>query len=74
LEIINIADSDFSIFLFGFEFKFDLEDDDLGIGELLRLLLETSIGEGLLEGDSANQERIIDGTAGNLLDTDQFFI
>ena len=33
LEIINIADSDISIFLLRFKFKFNLQDDDLGVLE-----------------------------------------
>lgn len=74
LEIFNIADSDFSIFLFGLEFEFYFKDDDLRVNEILGLLFKSSIREGLLEGNSTDKERIVDGSTGNLFYTDEFLI
>mmetsp|Transcript_57657 Transcript_57657/g.65792 ORF Transcript_57657/g.65792 Transcript_57657/m.65792 type:complete len:230 (+) Transcript_57657:1219-1908(+) len=40
----------------------------------MRLLFETSIREGLLEGNTINQEGVSDRTSGNLLDSDKTLI
>lgn len=70
LEILDVADPDLCIFLFRLELELDLENDDLRIGETLGLLLEPSVGEGLLECYSAHQEGIVDRTSSHLLDSD----
>jgi len=59
LEIVDIGDPDLCVFLLALELELYLEDDDLGIGELLGLLLEASIGEGLFEGDTRHQEGVV---------------
>lgn len=74
LEIVNIANSDFSIFFFGLEFKLNLQDDDFRVGEALGLLLKTGIRECLFECDTAHKERIIDGSACDFLDTDKVLV
>ena len=74
LEVINIGDSHLSIFFFRLELELNLKNDDLGVNEALRLLFETSIREGLLEGNSSNKEGIIDRSSSNFFNTDQVFV
>ncbi len=58
LEIIGVFKADLSIVTFSLKFKLNVQNSDLGVLELLRLLLETSVREGLLEGDTLNKERV----------------
>lgn len=74
LEIINIANSDLSIFLLRFKFELYLQDNDLRVSEALRLLFKASIREGLFEGDSTHQKGIVDGASSNFLDTDKVLV
>lgn len=60
LEVLDIADPDLRVLLLRLQLQLDLEDDDLGVREFLGLLLETRVGEGLLEGHAAHQEGIVD--------------
>ena len=74
LEVINVTDSDFSIFLFRLEFKLYFENDDFGVCELLWLLLETSVTKSLLKCHSTHQERVVDRSSGYFLYSDQILV
>ena len=74
LEVLHVADPDLGVLLLGFQLELYLEDDDLGVGEALGLLLEAGVGEGLLEGDPTHQEGVVDGASGDLLDADQVLV
>lgn len=52
LVIIRVFKSDFGVLLLGLELKLQVQDADFRVLELLGLLLEASVGEGLLEGDT----------------------
>ena len=62
------ADAHFSIFLFGFEFQFDIEEQNLRLLKLLGHLFKSSIRKGFLEGDTFHKERLTDITSWDLLD------
>lgn len=72
LVIFGFFDSDFGVFLLSLELEFDIEGEDFGVGKLLGLLFETGIGEGFLEGDSADEETVSDGASRDHLDSDEF--
>lgn len=63
-----VLDADLGVVLLGLELELDVQADNLGLLERLGLLLETGVGEGLLEGDTVYEEGVGKGTAGDLLD------
>jgi len=74
LEVVDVGDADLRVFLLALELELDLQDDDLGMGELLGLLLEAGVGEGLLEGHARHQEGVVDRSARDLLYADQLLV
>jgi len=74
LELFGVRESDLSGVLLGLKLKLDVEDEDLGIHEGLGLLLETSVGERLLEADTLDEERVSHGSSGDLLDTNVLLV
>lgn len=68
LVLGNLLDAHLGVVLLGLELKLDVEAADLGVLERLGLLLETGVREGLLEGDTVDEERVGQGAAGDLLD------
>ena len=60
LEIFWIVDPDLGIILLSLEFELNVQNCNHWILEFLWLLLETSVGESLLEGDSLDKERVSD--------------
>ena len=72
LVLVGILDADLGVLLLGLELELDVEEEDLGMVELLGHLLEASVREGLLEGDAAlDEEGLADVTAGDALDGDE---
>lgn len=74
LVVGDLLNTDFGIILFGLELELNVEADNLGLLESLGLLLETGVGEGLLEGDTVDEARLGEGAAGNLLDANQLVV
>ena len=74
LKVVDVADSNFGIFLLRLQLQFYLKDDDFGVDELLRLLLEPRVRERLLECHPAHQERVLYRPARHLLYPDQLFV
>lgn len=64
-----LLDADLGVVLFGLELELDVQAYDLGLDKGLGLLLETSVGEGLLEGDTVDEERLGEGAARDFLDS-----
>ena len=60
LEVFGIRQTDLSAVFLSLQLEFDVQREYLGILELLWLLLETCVGEGLLEADSFNEEGVSD--------------
>ena len=56
LEVLWVLHAYFSIVFFGFKLKFDVEEQNFRVSEILWLLFKASIREGLLEADTFNQE------------------
>jgi hypothetical protein len=56
LEIFWVIDSNLCVILLGLQFELDIQKSNLWVLKALWLLLETSIGEGLLEADTSNHE------------------
>ncbi len=89
LIIVRIFNTDFSVFFFGLQFEFEIENADFGGGELFGLLFETGIREGFFEGYTVYEERFLkiikfkkfflffaysNGTSGNHFDTNEVLI
>jgi len=55
----NLVHSNLSVILLGFQLELDVQAEDLGVVEALRLLLESGVREGLLEGDSSDEEGVL---------------
>jgi len=70
LEIIGVVNSNLSVVLLSLELELDVEEGDLRVFEALGLLLETGIGEGLLEADTSHHEGVGDRATSDLLDSD----
>mmetsp|Transcript_22640 Transcript_22640/g.65168 ORF Transcript_22640/g.65168 Transcript_22640/m.65168 type:complete len:482 (+) Transcript_22640:434-1879(+) len=72
LVLAGILDADLGVLLLGLELELDVEEEDLGMVELLGHLLEAGVGEGLLEGDAAlDEEGLADVAARDALDGDE---
>ena len=67
----HLLNTDFSVVLLTLELELDVQANDLGVLERLGLLLETGVGEGLLECDTVDEQGILQGTTSDLLDTDE---
>lgn len=63
-----VINFDFSIISFGLKLQLDVETQDFGACEFLGLLLETGIGEGLLESYTLNKDRFLRGNKISLKD------
>jgi len=74
LKVFDVADSYLSVLFLRFKLEFDLENNDFRVCKFFGLLFETSIGKSLFESDSADQERIVDRSTSNFLDSDHLFI
>lgn len=72
--LLGVLDADLGIFLLALELQLQIEQAELGVLEVLRLLLEAGVGEGLLECDAVNEERISDGASGDHLDPDEVLV
>jgi hypothetical protein len=59
------------VILLRFELELDVQTHDEGIAERFWLLLGTSVGEGLFEGYTLDEEGILHASTGDFLDTDQ---
>ena len=66
-----MLDADFGVVLLTLELELDVQANDLGVLEGLGLLLETGVGEGLLECDTVDKQGILQGATGDLLDTNE---
>lgn len=66
-----MLDTNFGVILLTLEFELDVQTNNLGVLEGLGLLLETGVGEGLLECDTIDKQRVLQGTTSDLLDTDE---
>jgi hypothetical protein len=56
LEVIWVFDSNLGVVFLSLELELDVQDGDLWVEETLWLLLETGIGESLLESNTLNCE------------------
>ena len=74
LVLRHLLNTNLRIVLLTLQLQLHVETHDLGILEVLWLLLKTGVGESLLEGNAVDEERILKTTAGDLLHTDQFLI
>ncbi len=70
----DLIDPDFGIVFLRLQFELDVEADNLRVLEGLRLLLETGVGEGLLEGNAVDEERVLQSTASDFLDAYQLLV
>mmetsp|Transcript_77198 Transcript_77198/g.226426 ORF Transcript_77198/g.226426 Transcript_77198/m.226426 type:complete len:381 (+) Transcript_77198:378-1520(+) len=68
LVLVGVRDADLSVVLLRLELELEVEQQDLGVRELLGLLLEARVREGLLEGHALDQRGVGDRAAGHLLD------
>ena len=59
LVILGFFNTDFSIFFFAFKFKFQIQQADFRVFEILGLLFEPSVGESLFEGNSVHDNRFL---------------
>mmetsp|Transcript_8737 Transcript_8737/g.32936 ORF Transcript_8737/g.32936 Transcript_8737/m.32936 type:complete len:422 (-) Transcript_8737:9-1274(-) len=71
LVLIGVGDADLRILLLGLELELDVEEQNVRVAELLRLLLEAGVAEGLLEGNALDEEGLAHGSPGDLLDADK---
>lgn len=74
LVLRYLVDPDFCVVLLALELQLHVERHDLWILEALGLLFKSGIGEGLLERDTVNKERILQAAAGDLFDPDQLLV
>ncbi len=72
LVLTRILDADFGVILLSHELEFDVQQENLAVLEGFGLLFETSVREGLLEGNTVDEDGVAHGATVNLLDSDHF--
>jgi len=70
LEVLGVLHAHLSVVLLGLELELNVEEQDLGVVKVLGLLFETSIGEGLTEADTLDEEGLSGRATGDFLDAD----
>mmetsp|Transcript_12529 Transcript_12529/g.33537 ORF Transcript_12529/g.33537 Transcript_12529/m.33537 type:complete len:377 (+) Transcript_12529:444-1574(+) len=70
LILRGLGDTDLGIILLRLELELHVEEHDLAALEALGLLLEAGVGEGLFEGHTLHEERVLERAALDLLDAD----
>lgn len=70
----HLLDANLRVVLLALQLQLHVQTHNLGVPERLGLLLETGVREGLLEGDTVDEQGILETTTGDLLDTDQFLV
>jgi hypothetical protein len=55
----GVLNPELGIVLLSLELELEVEQQDLGVGDLLGLLLEASVREALLESHTLDQERVL---------------
>lgn len=74
LVLRHMLDAHLGVVLLTLQLQLDVQADNLGVLEVLGLLLETGVREGLLEGDTVNEQRFLETTTSNPLHTDQLLV
>jgi hypothetical protein len=74
LEVVGILEADLGVLSLRLELKLDVEEDDLRVLELLWLLLEARVGEGLSESNTLNEEGVCDRATSDLFNADKTLV
>ncbi|GIX65607.1 uncharacterized protein BcabD6B2_50420 [Babesia caballi] len=74
LVLHGVLDEDLGVLLLGLELELDVDQQDLGVEELLGLLLRAGVGEGLLEGHALDEQRVAAAPTGDLLDANHVLV
>ena len=74
LVLRDLLDTDFRIILLALKLQLNVQAHNLGVQEMFGLLLETGVGECLLEGDTVDEKGVLKSTTSNLLNTNQLFV
>mmetsp|Transcript_11729 Transcript_11729/g.35738 ORF Transcript_11729/g.35738 Transcript_11729/m.35738 type:complete len:224 (-) Transcript_11729:664-1335(-) len=71
LILFGRCNSDLCVLLLRLELQFNIQQNDLWIYKLLRLLLKARVGKGLLKSHTLHEHRVHNATTLHFLDSDQ---
>lgn len=74
LVLGNLLDANLGVVLLTLQLQLNVETHNLRVLEELGLLLETSVGECLLESDTVDEKGLLKTTTSNLLHTNQLLV
>lgn len=74
LVLRYMLDAHLGVVLLALQLQLDVQADNLRVLEVLGLLLETGVREGLLEGDTVDEQGFLKTTTSNPLHTDQLLV
>lgn len=70
----DLLHTNLRIILLALQLQLDIQTHNLGVLEVLGLLLETGVGESLLESHTVDEKGVLETTTGHLLHTNQLLV